>query len=111
MSDVVAPEYTGFEVKLEYSFLAFLYAFCPVYVEINGTKIRTKWGTQFFPAVPGRYNITCYTHYMITPQAGKNSIEGDLFQGQVVRVTWKAPSIVFMKGPMRWELIAGPHPI
>ncbi|MCW3054807.1 MAG: hypothetical protein JWN14_3977 [Chthonomonadales bacterium] len=110
MSNVVAPEYTGFEVKWEHSFLAFLYALCPVYVEINGTRIQAKWGTQFFPAVPGRYLITCYTNYLITPQCGKNSIEVDLYQGQVVRVTWTAPLIVFMKGPMRWELITGPNP-
>ncbi len=108
MNAVASPTYTGFEVKMEYPLLAFLYALCPVYVVINGTKMQAKWGTQFYPAVPGRYNITCFVHYLVTPQAGKNSIEGDLFEGQVVRVTWKASSIVFLKGPIRWELIAGP---
>ncbi len=98
----------GFEVKLEYSPLAFLYALGSVYVSINGTVMKAKWGTQFYPAVPGRYNISCYTHYFITPKAGLNSLEVDLYPGQVVRVTWRAPFLVFMKGPMQAQVIAGP---
>jgi len=109
MSIVVPPGSMGFEVKLEYSMLAFLYALCPVYVVINGTKMKAQWGVQFFPAVPGRYNITCFTHYLLTPQTGKNSVEADLYPGQVVRITWRAPQIVFFKGPIRWEVIAGPN--
>ncbi len=108
MSNFAPPVYTGFEVKVEHSPLAFLYALCPVYVVINGTKMTAKWGAQFYPAVPGRYNIQCFCSYMFTPQTGLNGMEGDLYPGQVVRVTWTAPLVVFMKGKMRWELISGP---
>ena len=108
MNAMTPPPQTGFEVKLEYSMLAFVYAFFPVYAIINGTKMKARWGAQFYPAVPGRYNIVCYMHYLITPEAGRNGMEGDLHAGHVVRVTWKAPQIVFCKGPMRWEVIAGP---
>lgn len=97
---------TGFEVKLEYSVLLFHYMFCPVFVVINGSTIKAAWGVQFFPAVPGRYRIECYTSYLITPLAGLNSVEIDLQPGQVFRIQWNAPPIVFMKGKMRTELIA-----
>ncbi len=102
------PAPMGFEVNLYYSPLAFLYALGSVYVVINGTVMQAIWGTQFYPAVPGRYNITCYTHYFITPQAGKNSVDIDLYPGQVVRVKWRAPAAVFMKGPMETQILAGP---
>ena len=109
MNAMVPPAYTGFEVKLGYSPLAFLYGFAQVFVVINGTILPAKWGAQFYPAVPGRYRIACYMRYLVAQQAGLNVLEGDLFPGQVIRVTWKAPFTVFNKGPMHWEIIAGPR--
>ncbi|MCW3054656.1 MAG: hypothetical protein JWN14_3826 [Chthonomonadales bacterium] len=109
MNETAPPAYTGFEVKLEYSPLAFIYGLFPVFVVINGTTIPAQWGTQFYPAVPGRYHLACYMNYLITKQAGINVVAVDLSPGQVIRVTWKAPHVVFMKGPMRWEVIAGPQ--
>ena len=48
-------------------------------------------------------------HYLVTPKAGQNSVELDLYPDKVIRLTWRAPYIVFCKGPIRWELIAGPN--
>ena len=109
MNEMAPPAYTGFEVKLEYPLLGFLYSLFPVFVVINGTTLRARWGAQFYPAVPGRYDIACYMSYLITKQAGINVVACDLYPGQVIRVTWTAPHSVFMKGPVRWEIIAGPH--
>jgi hypothetical protein len=110
MSQGPPPVYTGFEVKLEYPPLAFLYRFGRVYVAINGTEIQATWGAQFYPAIPGRYQLSCYTHYMFTQKAGLNDVLVDLYPGQVIRVTWTAPHLVFAKGRIQAEIIAGPGP-
>jgi len=71
-------------------------------------------GKQFIPLEAGRYDVSCYTHYMITPRAGFNTVQVELSWEMVVRVKWTAPWIVFMKGPMKTEVLAQapapPHP-
>ncbi|HLJ55900.1 MAG TPA: hypothetical protein VKT77_12750 [Chthonomonadaceae bacterium] len=102
---------SGMELVMKYSPMAFLYAAFPVYVEIEGSRLPVKWGTQFIPLPPGRYNVTCYVHYMVTPKAGLNTAVVDLFWGTVARVTWTAPPVVFMKGAIKAEVIAqAPQP-
>ena len=95
---------TGIEVTLEYTPLAFIYGLCPAFAIINGVENRTGWGTFFFPVPPGRYNVACYTNYLFISRCGLNSMDIDIYPGQIVRVTWSAPPITFMKGAMRAEV-------
>jgi hypothetical protein len=108
---MVAPPFSGVEVKASFFPLAFLYRLAPVVVVINGTSMGAQWGTQFYPLEPGRYTIGCFTKYLFTQRCGWNTIDVDIYPGQVVRVTWTAPHITFMKGPIRAELIASNPPL
>lgn len=99
---------TGIEVNFEYFFLAYMYGICNVGLAINGVPYHAIWGAQFYPLPPGRYNVSCHVNYLF--ECGKNSIDVDLAYGQVVRVTWKAPHIIFFKGSIRSQLIASAPP-
>lgn len=107
---MVPTSYTGVEVKVTFFPLAFIYWLCPVYVVINGVSMRAKWGAQFYPLAPGRYTVGCFTKYLIAQRCGWNTVDVDIYPGQVVRVTWTAPHVTFMKGPIRAELIASTPP-
>ena len=97
---------TGIEVVTKYVPMAFMFGFFPVKTVINGAEHAGKWGARFFPLSPGHYTVGCSVNYMFTKRCGWNTVEVDLYPGQVVRVAWNAPDTVFQKGWMRTELIA-----
>src|SRR5262245_22195867 len=107
---MVAYPPTGVEVKMEFFPLAFIYGLCPVFVVINGQTMPSIWGAQFFPLPPGRYNVGCYARYFLAPHCGWNPVDIEIGVGQVVRVNWTAPGIVFLKGTVWTELIASAPP-
>ena len=97
---------TGIEVVTKYVPMAFLFGFFQVKTVINGAEHFPKWGTAFYPLAPGRYTVGCSVNYMFSKRCGWNTVEVDLYAGQVVRVLWNAPDTVFQKGWMRVELAA-----
>jgi len=91
---------TGLEVTTGFFFLAFLLYFFRPTIVIDGTPNKVKWGTVYFELPPGRHHVEIFFRYMIM-NAGKNSVDIDLTPGQVRRIRYRAPWLVFLKGKIR----------
>jgi hypothetical protein len=93
---------TGIAVTTKFFVLAFLLYFFKPKVHIdNGPALDNGWGTMFVPLGPGTHTVRCYVPYMFFPTMGDSSVIVQVAPGQVVPVTWQAPWLVFLKGPMK----------
>lgn len=88
------------EVTTSFHFLAFILYLCKPRVAINGHESTQRWGAVAIPVPPGRYQVEAWTYYMLAPQMGRNGVIIDVAPGTVTRVRWKAPWLVFLKGPI-----------
>jgi len=88
------------EVKTSFIFVAFILYFCKPRVALNGQEAIQSWGTVSIPVVPGRYTVEAWTNYFLAPQMGRNGVVVDAAPGTITRVHWKAPWLVFLKGPI-----------
>lgn len=89
---------TGVEVTAKFFFFAFILFFITPNIEVDGTLYRRKWGTHFFELAPGHHRVEVSFPYLFRKRTGANSLEFDLTPGQVRRIRYRAPLIVFMKG-------------
>lgn len=94
---------TGITVKTGFFFLAFLLFFFPPTVVIDGNAQKSKWGEQFFPTTPGEHTVKVFFKYMFLKEAGPASTTVQVPDGQSVRVSYRAPWIVFMNGRIKTE--------
>ncbi|MBI2804991.1 MAG: hypothetical protein HYX68_08420 [Planctomycetes bacterium] len=89
---------TGVEIKTEFFPLAFiLFLFTPK-IEIDDDVYSAQWGTRFFPLEPGKYTIRIYFPYIFMPRCGENRIKIRVREGEVARIKYYAPLIMFMPG-------------
>ncbi len=89
------------EVTTSFFVLAFVLYFCKAYVCIDGQAAPQKWGAVSIPVTPGRHQVEAWTNYFIAPQMGRNGVTVDAAPGTVTRVRWKAPWLIFLKGPIK----------
>jgi hypothetical protein len=105
MSDSVPPPPPGFqagvEVTARFFFLAWILYFIKPTIEVDGTAYRRKWGTYAFDLAPGHHRVRVSFPYIYRKDMGANEIEFDLAPGQVRKVVYRAPYIVFMKGSIK----------
>lgn len=91
---------TGIQTTTEFFPLAFfLNAFSPT-IEINGTKYPKKWGVDIFELAPGDYVVKIYFKYLFMAECGANSVSVKVREGQLTKVSWYMPPLVFLKGSM-----------
>ena len=91
---------TGIEVKTEFFPLAWILYLCTPRIEING-KVHTKaWGTHFFPLDPGKYTVRVYFPYLFQSRCGENSIKVRIREGEVARLSYYMPPLIFMAGTL-----------
>lgn len=93
---------TGIEITAKFFVLALiLYLFKPTFV-IDGNAVQGKWRTPtFFPTAPGQHQVQVHFKYIIMKTAGKGVTTVNVQPGQVVKVGYKAPWIVFLAGKMK----------
>jgi hypothetical protein len=91
---------TGLEVTTRFFPLAFLLYFFKPTIVIDGTPTRVKWGTVFFDLQPGRHHVEIFFRYIFM-DAGKASVDLDLAAGQTLRITYRAPWLLFLPGRIK----------
>jgi hypothetical protein len=92
---------TGVEVKAGFFPLAFFLFSCTPRIEIDGTPNEKPWGTHFFPLAPGTHRIRIYFKYMFMAECGANSIDIQVVDGHVVRVSYYMPPLMLAKGSIK----------
>ena len=92
------PSGTGVEVTAKFFFLAWILYFITPTIEVDGPPYRRKWGTHSFDLAPGHHRVEVSFPYLFGKRMGANSIELDLAPGQIRRIRYRAPFLVFMKG-------------
>ena len=93
---------TRVEVKTEFFPLAFMLSLITPVIEINGEKHNKSWGTHSFDLEPGEYNFKIYFPYFGT-QCGANEIRLTIKEGELRKISYYAPVIVFMEGTIKEE--------
>ncbi|MCB0987027.1 MAG: DUF2510 domain-containing protein [Acidimicrobiales bacterium] len=87
------------DIHPSYFFLAFLLSLFKPKASINGSApFDIKWGSNPIPVAPGRYQVEVWLPYLFLPQMGKNGMTVDVPDGGAVKVTWRAPWLVFLQG-------------
>ncbi|MFN2593995.1 MAG: hypothetical protein ABR579_03785 [Actinomycetota bacterium] len=94
---------TGISVKTSFFFLQFILFFFQPTIVVDGNAQKAKWGEAFFPTTAGDHSVTIYFKYLFVKEAGSASINVHVPEGQTVRVTYRAPWIVFMSGKIKAE--------
>jgi hypothetical protein len=94
---------TGISVKTTFFFLSFILFFFSPTVVVDGNAQKVKWGEQFFPTGPGEHSVTIFFKYLFIKEAGRASTNVSVPQGQTVRITYRAPWIVFMPGKIKTD--------
>jgi hypothetical protein len=93
---------TGIEVTARHSVLAFILALFKPVITIDGRATPARWKeAQFFPVAPGQHQVQVHFPYLFIKEAGRNATTVNVQPGQTVRVSYKAPWIVFMKGKLQ----------
>ncbi|HEY4377884.1 MAG TPA: hypothetical protein VGM93_12035 [Acidimicrobiales bacterium] len=96
------------EVKASFFFLAFLlFLFKPV-ISIDGSEgFKGQWGINPVPVPPGQHRVEVWCPYIFLRFMGRNGVTVDVPAGSVVRVRWRVPLFVFLKGSIHADSPAG----
>lgn len=105
---------TGYiETHTSFFFLAFILHFFKTLMVIDGAdQGKVPWGTQRFPVTPGRHHVRISARYLFFTNMMANETVIDVYPGTIVRVKYRAPWLVFLKGKITVEALpptqAGP---
>jgi hypothetical protein len=91
---------TGLEITAKFFPLAFLLYFFKPTIVIDGTPNKVPWGTHVFDVQPGRHHVEIYFRYFFM-DAGKGSTDVDIASGELRRLRYRAPWLVFLRGKIR----------
>jgi hypothetical protein len=95
------PAPTGIEITAKFFVLAFILNFFKPVFTIDGQPTKAKWKSPtFFAVEPGEHSVQVHFPYLVMPTAGKAVQQVSVQPGQVVRVGYKAPFLVFMAGKL-----------
>lgn len=92
---------TGIEITASFMVLAFILNFFkPVFI-IDGMQTKGRWKSPtFFPTAPGQHQVQVHFPYMFIKEAGKANAQVNVQPGQVVRIGYKAPWLIFLAGKL-----------
>jgi hypothetical protein len=89
---------TGVEITTKVFPMAFLLLFYKTNVTIDGVTSAVPWGTHFYELEPGRHNIRIGFRYMLGKNMGESQIDVDVSSGQVTKILYRSPLVVFSPG-------------
>ena len=98
VTDPQTPPPSAIQVNTSYPALAFLLSAFKTRIAINGQRYELPWGTHTFPVGPGRHSVRVSFKYLLPSDAGGNEVEVEVEPGSTVRVRYRAPWLVFLKG-------------
>jgi hypothetical protein len=91
---------TGIELQTKYFILSFLIVVFPLVVTIDGQEQKGKWGTSFYPVAAGNHDVSvAWKMYWLVP-VNKGATGVTVAEGQVARLLYKVPLLVFLKGKL-----------
>ena len=92
---------TGIEITAKFFVLAFILNFFKPVFTVDGQPMKGAWRTPtFIPTAPGQHQVQVHFPYMLIKQAGKAVAPVTVQPGQVVRVAYKAPWLIFLAGKL-----------
>lgn len=98
----MANAQTGIEANVRFFPLAWFLFFCTPKIEIDGTVFEKSWGTHFFPLAEGRHTVKIWFMYFFS-RCGMNSIDVQVTDGRVSRISYYMPPWMFAKGSLKEE--------
>jgi hypothetical protein len=96
------PGTTGIEITAKHSVLAWILIFFKPTFVVDGNASKQAWKSPtFVPAAPGQHQVQVHFSYLFLKTAGKAVITVTVNPGEVVKVGYKAPWIVFLPGKIK----------
>ncbi|HEY4332245.1 MAG TPA: hypothetical protein VGM78_06735 [Ilumatobacteraceae bacterium] len=93
---------TGIEVTATFNFLLWILNFLKPVVTIDGQPTTGKWKQpMFFPTAPGDHQLQVDFKYFFLKHAGKAVTTASVAPGQVTRLSYKAPWIIYLHGKIK----------
>jgi len=75
--------------------LALLLVPCKTTVTVDDASVRERWGEHFFPCEPGSHQVHVSFRYL-REHLGDATVEVHVDPGQVVRVIYRSPPMLFL---------------
>jgi hypothetical protein len=97
------------EVFATYPSLAVFYSGIGVNIEIDGNLSKHDWGSYSFEVPPGTHEVAVSYPWIFKPKAGRQKVTVELGSGEVVRVTYCARFVRYMRGTMTTEKVSSPR--
>ena len=110
MTDPQPSAPIAIQVETSYPTLAFLLSAFNTRIVINGQRYELPWGTNTFPVGPGLHSVRVSFKYFLPSDAGGNEVEVDVQPGRTVRVRYRAPWLVFLRGKIQVDSGHGDGP-
>ena len=96
------PGNTGIEITAKHSVLAWILIFFKPTFVVDGYASAQAWKTPtFVPTTPGQHQVQVHFAYLFLKTAGKAVTMVTVNPGEVAKVTYKAPWIVFLGGKIK----------
>lgn len=91
---------TGIELQTKYFILNFLIVIFPLVLTIDGSAVKGKWGTSFYPVPAGSHEVSvAWKMYWLLP-VNKSSMSVTLVDGQIAKLLYKAPWLFLLPGKL-----------
>src|SRR5690242_20433865 len=95
---------TAIEVTPKVGFLQWILYLVKPKVSVDGNTQTGSWGKPTrFDVTPGSHTVEAWFRYLLMGQAGRNSLQVNVPEGQTVRVRYRSPWLLFLKGPLKVE--------
>jgi len=95
---------TTLEIKTSFVPLPpWLQLFVTPVVEIDGTRHKTPWGTEWFKVEPGSHTVRAWHRWFFFSQCHLSEIEVDVPENTTVRLHWATP--VMVMSPGKWSKV------
>lgn len=93
---------TGIEITAKFFPLAFILNFFKPIFTIDGVASKQKWRTPtFVPTAAGQHQVQVHFPYGFIKAAGKSTTTVTVAEGQVCKLVYKAPWIIFLPGKLK----------
>jgi hypothetical protein len=96
------PGSTGIEITAKFFVLAFILNFFKPIFTIDGVASKQNWRTPtFMPTTPGQHQVQVHFPYLLMKTCGKANTTVTVADGQVVKLGYKAPWLLFLAGKLK----------
>lgn len=93
---------TGIEITASFFVLAFILNFFKPVFTIDGVASQQSWRKPtFMPTSPGQHQVQVHFPYLLMKTCGKANTTVDVAPGQVVKLSYKAPWVLFLGGKLK----------